>query len=222
MKILQAQNISKSFGDNKIIDDFSFEVNCGEVVVLEGKSGTGKTTLMRIINNLETSDGGTLSVNNKNLFKEGIYSEKEEIRKYQRSIGMVFQNFALFPHLNVLENMTLAAKYLKLDDEDKLLERAKRILTSLEISEKIEAMPNTLSGGEKQRVAVARAIMLKPKLICLDEPTSALDIDSAKNVAKIIKILKEREMGVFIISHDINFARTVADTLLHSRDFIKV
>ncbi len=220
MIILKAEKISKSFGSNKVIDKFSFEVNSGEVVVLEGRSGTGKTTLMRIINNLETADEGTLIVDNHTLFKEGVYSDKAEITKYQRSVGMVFQNFALFPHLSVLENLILAPNHLKLDSEDELKARAKRVLDILDIAEKIDAMPQTLSGGQKQRVAVARAIMLKPKLICLDEPTSALDKDSIDNVISIIKILKERDMGVFIISHDINFAREVADTLLHTRDFL--
>ncbi len=220
MIILEAQNISKSFGENKIINDFSFQVNSNEIVVMEGKSGTGKTTLMRIINNLEVTDAGTLTVNNHTLFKDGVYQSKEEISKYQLSIGMVFQNFALFPHLSVYENLCIAPKYLKLLSEDESRDKASQILQSLDILDKIDAMPSTLSGGQKQRVAVARAIMLEPKLICFDEPTSALDKDSIGNVIEIVKDLKSKDMGVFIISHDINFASSVADTLLHSREFL--
>ncbi|MDO4772467.1 MAG: ATP-binding cassette domain-containing protein [Bacillota bacterium] len=220
MNILEAEKISKRFGDNQVIDQFSFTVKSGEVVVLEGKSGTGKTTLMRIINNLEKADAGTLRVSDKTLFENGIYRDRKEKAGYQRNVGMVFQNFALFPHLSVYENLCLAPKHLKLGSEEELKERAKRILQRLDISEKTDAMPGTLSGGQKQRVAVARAIMLKPKLLCFDEPTSALDKDSVGTVVKIIKDLKEMDMGIFIISHDIHFAERVADTLLHTKDFL--
>ncbi len=221
MSILCGKNISKSFGDHKIIDNFSFDVKKGEIVVLEGKSGSGKTTLMRIINNLEKADSGSLTVDNHTLFKEGVYSDKDEITLYQRSLGMVFQNFALFPHLDVYENLVVAPRHLKLRSEEELKDRAKVVLEILDIGRHIHSMPSTLSGGEKQRVAVARAIMLKPKLICFDEPTSALDKDSIGNVVKILKNLKEQNMGIFIISHDYHFAETVADRLLHSRDFLK-
>ncbi len=220
MRILEAINISKSFGDNKVIDKFSFNVNAGEIVVLEGKSGSGKTTLMRIVNNLEKTDSGTLRVGGHTLFENGVYSSKDEVSKYQQSVGMVFQNFALFPHLSVYENLCIAPRYLKLASENSLKNRVEEVLKSLDISEKINAMPATLSGGQKQRVAVARAVMLKPKLICFDEPTSALDKDSIENVIGIIKDLKQRGIGIFIISHDINFARSVADNLLHTREFL--
>lgn len=220
MNILEAEKISKHFGENQVIDQFSFTVKSGEVLVLEGKSGTGKTTLMRIINNLEKADAGTLRVNGNTLFENGIYRDKKERACYQRDVGMVFQNFALFPHLSVYENLCLAPKHLKSGSEEELKERAERILQRLDISEKADAMPATLSGGQKQRVAVARAIMLKPKLLCFDEPTSALDKDSVGNVVKIIKDLKEMDMGIFIISHDIHFAERVADTLLHTKEFL--
>ncbi len=220
MKVLEAKNISKAFGENKVINDFSFDVNSSEVVVLEGKSGSGKTTLMRIVNNLEKTDSGTLKVAGHTLFVDGIYSDKKEISEYQRSVGMVFQNFALFPHLSVYENLCLAPRHLKLASEDELRARAEEVLGSLDILEKLNAMPSTLSGGQKQRVAVARATMLKPKLICFDEPTSALDKDSIGNVENIISDLRKKDMGIFIISHDVNFARRVADTLLHTDEFL--
>lgn len=220
MNILKAKSICKSFKDLRVIEDFSFTVDAGEVVVLQGKSGTGKTTLMRIVGNLEKADGGSLSVNGNTLFRDGKYSDKEEITKYQRDVGMVFQNFALFPHLNVYENLTLAPRHLKLGTEAELEERASKILEALDISEKMKAMPGTLSGGQKQRIAVARAIMLKPKLLCFDEPTSALDYDSVGNVEKIIKKLKNLDIGIFIISHDIVFSENVADTLLHTKEFL--
>ncbi len=220
MKVLEARNISKAFGENIVIKDFSFDVHSGEVVVLEGRSGAGKTTLMRIVNNLEKTDSGSLNVGGHTLFKDGIYSDKKEIAQYQRNVGMVFQNFALFPHLNVYENLSLAPRHLKLASEEELKARAREVLESLDISEKLLAMPSTLSGGQKQRVAVARAIMLKPKLICFDEPTSALDKDSIGNVEKIISDLKNKDMGIFIISHDASFARRVADNLLHTDEFL--
>ncbi len=220
MKILEAKNISKSFGENKVIDNFSFEVNSGEIVVLEGQSGTGKTTLMRIINNLEKADKGSLKVDEHILFEDGIYRSKNEIAEYQRSIGMVFQNFALFPHLTIYENLCLAPKHLKLYTDEKIKTKAKNVLKDLGIEDKIADYPSTLSGGQMQRVAVARAVMLEPKIICFDEPTSALDLESIESVIGIINKLKEKNMGVFIISHDIKFARRVADTLLHTRDFV--
>ncbi len=220
MKVLEAKNISKSFGDLKLIDNFSFEVNSSEIVVLEGRSGTGKTTLMRIINNLEKADGGSLKVGHHILFEDGIYSEKEERVKYQRNVGMVFQNFALFPHMTVYENLALAPKHLKLLSEEEIDRRAREILNALGVGEKINSYPSTLSGGQKQRVAVARAVMLEPPLICFDEPTSALDSDSIEGVIDLMKELKDKGMGVFVISHDISFARRVADKLLHTNKFI--
>ncbi len=220
MKVLEAKNIKKSFGNVKLIDDFSFDVDSSQVVVLEGKSGSGKTTLMRIINNLEPTDGGSLKVGEYTLFKDGVYSSKEEIVRYQRNVGMVFQNFALFPHLNVYDNLTVAPKHLNLLSDYEAETRAKEILGALGIGEKIYAYPSTLSGGQKQRVAVARAVMLEPPLICFDEPTSALDSDSIEGVIELMKELKDKGMGVFIISHDITFARRVADKLLYTKDFI--
>ncbi len=218
--MLEARNICKSFGDLKIIENFSFIVNSSEIVVLEGRSGTGKTTLMRIINNLEKADGGTLKVGHHTLFEDGIYSSKEEKIKYQRSVGMVFQNFALFPHMTVYENLAIAPKHLNLMSSEEIDRRANDVLEGLGIGEKINAYPSTLSGGQKQRVAVARAVMLEPPLICFDEPTSALDSDSIEGLIDLIKELKNKGMGVFIISHDSNFAKRVADKLLHTKDFL--
>ncbi len=220
MRVLSADRICKSFAGQQIIKDFSFGVDAGEVVVLEGRSGTGKTTLMRIINNLEQADSGSLAVCEQHLFIDGVYQAKADIKKYQQQVGMVFQNFALFPHLTVLENLLLAPRYLDLAKDEALEAKAKTVLESLDIAEKIDAMPATLSGGQKQRVAVARAIMLEPKLLCFDEPTSALDQVAIENIIAIIKDLKRSGMAVFIISHDVNFARSVADTLLHTQNFL--
>lgn len=224
--LLKAKNISKNFHHVSVIQNFSLSIDAGEIIVLTGKSGTGKTTLMRLINNLEKAEQGTISIEDSFLCKEkdaGIqYTSKKEQRNYQNKIGMVFQSYALFPNLNVLENLLEAPLAQKLGTKQELIQKAKIMLTDMGIEDQIEKMPSTLSGGQKQRVAIARAMMLNPKILCFDEPTSALDRESADNIGKLIQKIASQGTGILIVTHDISFGDRYATRVLSSDTFINV
>lgn len=206
--MLKVKNLSKSFGENKVLNDISFEVNTGEVCVILGKSGAGKTTILRCINGLETFDDGEIIVDNY------VMKDKSHISKNRDKIGMVFQNFNLFPHMSVLENIISAPiNVLKKSKED-AIKQAKDILKMVDLEDKVDAYPYELSGGQCQRVAIARACALTPKVLCFDEPTSALDVDSIEKVSKIIRNLKAKGMAILIITHDIGFANDINDKII--------
>lgn len=206
--MLKVKNLSKSFGENKVLNDISFEVNTGEVCVILGKSGAGKTTILRCINGLETFDDGEIIVDNY------VMKDKSHISKNRDKIGMVFQNFNLFPHMSVLENIISAPiNVLKKSKED-AIKQAKDILKVVDLEDKVDAYPYELSGGQCQRVAIARACALTPKVLCFDEPTSALDVDSIEKVSKIIRNLKDKGMAILIITHDIGFANDINDKII--------
>lgn len=221
---LVVDKISKSYGDNQVIKDFSVEINPGEVVVLHGESGTGKTTLMRVINNLETLDRGSLSIDSDKLCadngQEAEYGTRKEQRKYQNKLGMVFQDYQLFPHLTVIENLIEAPLAQKLDDKKSLEEKSLEMLGKVGLKEKSGVYPSTLSGGQKQRVAIARALMLEPKILCFDEPTSALDRESANKVGNLIQSIANEGKGILIITHDSEFGKDFGTRLLSSKEFI--
>lgn len=206
--MLKVKNLNKSFGENKVLNNINFEVNTGEVCVILGKSGAGKTTILRCINGLETFDDGEIIVDNY------VMKDKSHISKNRDKIGMVFQNFNLFPHMSVLENIISAPiNVLKKSKED-AIKQAKEILKMVDLEDKINAYPYELSGGQCQRVAIARACALTPKVLCFDEPTSALDIDSIEKVSKIIRNLKSKGMAILIITHDIGFANDINDKII--------
>lgn len=212
MKLLEVKNISKSFKNKCVLDNVSFKLNKGETLGIIGPSGGGKTTLLRCLNYLEKADKGTMLINN-NIYFDAQEKElsEEQIRKRRSHFGLVFQDFNLFPQYSVLDNVTLAMKLLK---KDNIEETAKVLLNKLDLQEKINDYPETLSGGQKQRVAIARALALKPDILCFDEPTSALDPELTNEVSKVINELKSKDQTMIVVSHDMNFAKKVADRII--------
>ncbi len=218
--VLTVEKISKQFNNQAVIQDYDLTINQNEIVVLVGRSGTGKTTFLRIINNLETTDEGTVRINGDALVENGTYAGKEKQRAYQNRIGMVFQNYELFPNLNVLDNLIEAPLAQKIDSRDNLKARALDLLESMEIADKANNMPSTLSGGQAQRVAIARAMMLDPDILCFDEPTSALDSDTATEIGKLIQEIADRGTGILIVTHDKEFAKNYGTRIIRSEEFV--
>lgn len=207
--MLEVKNLNKSFGDNKVLIDLSFKLEKGEIGVLFGKSGAGKTTVLRCLNGLEVFDSGEIIIDNE------VINKSKDISKIRHNIGMVFQNFNLFPHLSVLENIIEAPINVLKIPINEAIAKAKELLELVGMSDKINSYPHELSGGQKQRVAIARACSLTPKVLCFDEPTSALDAESIGRVSKIIKDLKSKGMTVLIITHDKNFADEMCDKIIN-------
>lgn len=206
------ENISKSFGHVKVFEDISFEVNPGEIVCITGKSGEGKTTLLRCLNNLERIDSGSIVI-------DGIdISSEKDYRIIGQIIGMVFQNFNLFPHLTVMENLLIAPKYLKKSTTEEIGLRAKELMEILEIEGKENVYPFQLSGGQKQRVAIARACMLNPTVLCFDEPTSALDNETTRQIGKVIKKLAKEGISIIIVTHDEAFVEEIGERVLNMKN----
>ena len=195
--MLKVSNLYKSFGERTVLNNISFELNKGEILCLRGKSGAGKTTLIRCICNLEKADKGTISING----IESLENDKPN-KAYQNNVGMVSQGFDLFPNLNVMDNLTLAPVSRKLMTKEEAEKAAMALLESLGIGDKAKSYPRQLSGGEKQRVAVARACILSPSVLFFDEPTSALDLASTQEVANLIEDIAKRDIAVVIITHD--------------------
>lgn len=223
---LKVQSLSKAYKDNQVIKDYDFELNPGEVVILLGRSGTGKTTFMRIINNLEEADRGTIEINGKPLAKDNgqkaVYGSNNDRRAYQNELGMVFQDYQLFPNLTVLQNLIEAPLAQKIKEKDVLIEDAKNLLADVGLSDKADVYPSTLSGGQKQRVAIARALMLNPSVLCFDEPTSALDRESADQVGALItNLAKEQQKAILIVTHDTVFGKQIGTRIESSTEFAK-
>ena len=198
--MLKVTNLYKSFGSQTVLNDISFELENGEILCLRGKSGAGKTTLIRCICNLDKADKGTISINNIESLENG-----KPNKAYQNTVGMVSQGLDLFPNLTVMDNITLAPVSRKLMSKEQAEENALALLDSLGIKEKAKSYPSNLSGGEKQRAAVARACILSPSVLFFDEPTSALDISSTREVANLIEDIAKRGISVVIITHDESF-----------------
>jgi polar amino acid transport system ATP-binding protein len=216
--VLEVENLSKSFGKTTIFKNVSFSVDKGEIVCIKGKSGEGKTTLLRCLNYLETLDKGTIKINNNYLCKEDKgqikYAEKKELQNIRQEIGLVFQNFNLFPHMTVLENLMEAPRFLKKDSVENIKKRAINLLNQLELDGKENSYPYQLSGGQKQRVAIARACMLNPSVICFDEPTSALDESTRMQISKIIRDLSSQGIAIIIVTHDNAFVDEIAQRII--------
>lgn len=220
--VLSVENLSKSFGKNMVFHDISFSVNKGEIVCIRGKSGEGKTTLLRCLTSLETPDKGSIKINDMYLCKEENniikYAQKNELQAIRQEIGLVFQNFNLFPHMNVMENLMEAPLFLKKDAHENIKNRAEKLLKSLELEGKENSYPFQLSGGQQQRVAIARACMLNPSVLCFDEPTSALDDQTRGQISKIIRYLASQGIAIIIVTHDNAFADEIAQKIITMKD----
>ena len=219
MAMLEVKNLSKSFGRLNVLKDISFEVEKGQVVAIIGPSGSGKSTLLRCINQLEKADGGLINVCGVSMLAPDdkgncVYAPPKTLRDIRLKIGLVFQNFNLFPHMNVLRNITEAPvrvlKMSKKDAEQKGLE----LLEKMGLKEKSNAYPCELSGGQQQRVSIARSLALNPDILFFDEPTSALDPELTGEILKVIRELADENMTMVIVTHEMAFARDVANYVL--------
>lgn len=218
--MVKAEGVSKSFGSNHVLRSISLEVNPGEVLCLVGPSGSGKSTFLRCINHLETIDAGRLVVDGEIVGyrqrDEKLYElSPKEVSHQRREIGMVFQRFNLFPHMTALENVMLAPSLLKKKERRAdQKQRALELLARVGLSDHADHYPAHLSGGQQQRVAIARALAMEPKLMLFDEPTSALDPELVGEVLDVMKGLAESGMTMIVVTHEMGFAREVADTLV--------
>jgi polar amino acid transport system ATP-binding protein len=220
MALLSVENIKKNFGKTKVLKGISFSLNKGEVLAIIGSSGSGKTTLLRCLNFLEIPDEGTITVGDKLLIdgsNDATLSD-EAIRQNRLHFGLVFQNFNLFPQYNVLQNVTLAPTLLKKGTPAQIEIKAKQLLEKVGLSDKLNSYPYQLSGGQQQRVAIARALMLAPDILCFDEPTSSLDPELTGEVLRVIRSLKDSERTMIIVTHEMEFARNVADRIIFMAD----
>ena len=214
--LLLIQNIYKSFDGLEVLKGVSLSVNQGEVIAIIGPSGSGKSTLLRCALMLETIDSGRIQICQKTM-AEGSpakYAEKKTLREIQREIGLVFQSFHLFPHLSVLENITEAPIRVAKVPKEQAEQKALALLKKVGLAEKQGAYPYQLSGGQKQRVAIARAMALEPKILFFDEPTSALDPELTGEILKVIRDLAEENMTMVIVTHEMSFAKSVADRVV--------
>lgn len=236
MSLLNVENIRKSYGKTEVLKDISFSLKKGEVLAIIGSSGSGKTTLLRCLNFLETPGNGKISVNDKVLFDSNDSSAKSdsEIRKRRLHFGLVFQSFNLFPQYTVIENIMLAPKLAAKEQikqtgeymgvksykeaHEIIRSNAKSLLDRVGLSEKSESYPCNLSGGQQQRVAIARALALNPDVLCFDEPTSALDPELTGEVLNVIRSLKTSDSTMIVVTHEIEFARDVADKIIFMAD----
>ncbi|MBD7912314.1 MULTISPECIES: amino acid ABC transporter ATP-binding protein [Clostridium] len=211
--MLKITGLRKSFKNTEVLKGVDLTVKAGETLVIVGPSGGGKTTLLRCVNALEKADKGTIEINGKKLCYEGKYVDKNGLKDIRRDVGMVFQGYNLFPHMSVLENLIEAPQRVFGVSKEKAIENSREILGFLGLSDKENNYPFELSGGQKQRVAIGRALALEPKLMCFDEPTSALDPSLTDEVGKLIKSLNLKGMSNLIITHDMEFAKKVADRI---------
>ena len=231
MAFLDVKNIEKSFGKTDVLKGITFSMEKGEVLAIIGSSGSGKTTLLRCINFLETADKGSFTINGETIFDaQQSYSDKEK-REKRLHFGLVFQQFNLFPQYTAFRNITLAPELMRIKNSDKKLSakeksaiqdeinnEALQLLKSVGLTEKKDFYPCELSGGQQQRVAIARALAMKPDILCFDEPTSALDPELTGEVLRVIRELKGDDRTMIVVTHEMNFAKNVADKVIFMAD----
>ena len=226
MKLLEISNAKKSFDDLLVLSDISMNVCEGEVVAIIGPSGSGKSTLLRCLTMLEKLDGGRLEyaagVVTTDEDGKAVYASKSELHKIKTSIGLVFQNFNLFPHYTVLKNIIDAPVSVQKRDKEEVIKEARELLKKVGLEDKENAYPCQLSGGQQQRVAIARALAMKPQILFFDEPTSALDPEITAEILKVLRQLAEEKMTMVIVTHEINFAKMVADRVIFMDDGVIV
>jgi polar amino acid transport system ATP-binding protein len=218
MTILEVENIRKSFGTDEVLRGISFSLEQGQALAIIGSSGSGKTTLLRCLNFLERPDSGVIRVKGETLFDaaDPATQREDEIRRKRLHFGLVFQSFNLFPQYTVLRNITLARELLEKEKTppDQIKDEALELLTQMGLFDKISLYPHQLSGGQQQRVAIARALALRPDILCFDEPTSALDPELTGEVLRVIRTLAERKTTMVIVTHEMAFARDVANEII--------
>ncbi|MCI7036356.1 MAG: amino acid ABC transporter ATP-binding protein [Spirochaetia bacterium] len=212
--MIRVENIKKSFGLLEVLKDISFSVNQGEVLGIIGPSGSGKSTLLRCICQLETVSDGSISVCSVPMVKNGMYSSKEQLSKIRLDIGLVFQNFNLFPHFSVLRNITEAQRLVLGRSKKEAEEIAMDLLEKMSLSSKALSYPCELSGGQQQRVSIARALALNPRVLFFDEPTSALDPELTGEILQVIKDLANQKMTMVVVTHEMAFARDISNHLI--------
>ena len=220
MAVLDVKNIRKSFGKTEVLKDVSFSLEQGQVLAIIGSSGSGKTTLLRCLNFLETPDGGEIFVNGKPLLTPKMTDA--QIRENRRNFGLVFQNFNLFPQYTALQNVMLAPQLQKQGTKQEIRQRALELLDRVGLSDKTENYPCQLSGGQQQRVAIARALALSPEILCFDEPTSALDPELTGEVLQVIRDLRQDGRTMIVVTHEMAFAKSVADVIIYMADGVIV
>ncbi|USG67667.1 amino acid ABC transporter ATP-binding protein [Brevibacillus ruminantium] len=206
--MIKIENVSKSFGSHDVLHDISTEIGKGDVVAIIGPSGSGKSTLLRCINLLEVPTKGKIMIDGRD-----ITDPKADVMSIRQKIGMVFQHFHLFPHMSVLDNLTYAPVKVKGISKEAAEAKAKELLARVGLSDKAASFPSKLSGGQKQRVAIARSLAMEPEIMLFDEPTSALDPEMVKEVLDVMKGLADTGMTMAIVTHEMNFAREVADRI---------
>ena len=209
MKIISIKNLKKNYGSNHVLKDIDIDIEEGEVVVIVGSSGSGKSTFLRCLNLLEEPTSGEIIVDGVK-----ITDKKTDLNKLRREVGMVFQQFNLFPNYSVIENIKLAPKKLRKVSDRAITKKARELLNDVGLLNKAKAMPNSLSGGQKQRVAIARALAMEPKIILFDEPTSALDAEMIGEVLDVIREVAEKGMTMVIVTHEMKFAREVGTRMI--------
>lgn len=222
MKKIEVKHLQKKFGDLHVLKDVSFDVEEGEVVVLIGPSGCGKSTIFRCLNKLEAIDGGSVTIDGDvfaHTTQQGVeYVDEEEQKKIICRMGMVFQQFNLFPHMTVLENIIEAPIRVQKRNKDEVIEEAKELLKKVGLENKINAYPLKLSGGQQQRVAIARALCMNPDIMLFDEPTSALDPELTNEVLRIMRNLAKEKMTMLVVTHEMTFAKEVANRIIFIAD----
>lgn len=206
--MIKLVNVHKSFGKNEVLKGIDLHIEKGQVVVIIGPSGSGKSTVLRTMNYLEEPTSGKVIVDGMDL------SDKSKLNEVRTEVGMVFQNFNLFPHMTVMENLTLAQTKVRKTSSDEAKKFGQILLDRVGLKDKANAYPDSLSGGQKQRVAIARALAMKPKVMLFDEPTSALDPEMVREVLDVMKSLAEEGMTMVIVTHEMGFAKEVADRVL--------
>lgn len=215
MAILEVENIKKSFGKVAVLKGINFSLNKGEVLSIIGSSGSGKTTMLRCLNFLETPETGVIKVGGEKVFDANEPKVSDaKLRERRLHFGLVFQQFNLFPQYSVLKNVTLAPTLQGKGSAAEIENKARELISNVGLSDRIDYFPSQLSGGQQQRVAIARALALEPDILCFDEPTSALDPELTGEVLKVIKELKSSDRTMIIVTHEIEFARDVSDKVI--------
>ena len=219
MAILEVQNLVKKYKDIEVVKGVSLKVEKGETLVIIGASGSGKSTILRCINQLEKIDGGNIKIDDDFMVKEykkgkAVYQDKEILKKMNLKCGMVFQNFNLFPHMTILQNVTESMIYVLGKNKEEAEKEAKKILEKMGLQDKADSYPCDLSGGQQQRASIARTLAINPEILFMDEPTSALDPELIGEVLKVIKKLAEDKRTMVIVTHEIQFAKEIADRII--------